>query len=839
MVTPAPLGGWDFSPGDALRDEVSHRFGLLVHFSSSFSSSPFRLVVDVPRSNFHLTTSLVALALRAAIGGSPSGFQVHHLIDRCFSFLVCSKSIGLWIYSLRSYTCKDFCIRFFLWRDGEPNWRNEFFSWQNEQDAEWTLVQRKHSSYAKAASSSHKDVPVSSVFSCLKWPLISSSSSPVIAGADVNNVEKGTQLDPFSLDHPRNSNLICFRCLDSGHLARFCKSAVRCNLCFNLGHIRRLCSKAQKSVSLGKSNLVKSNTIAKPAGKEVDTSIKSVRPMAKKQWVKKVIPSSTKDAPSSFLQLANSAPQSNLQASMANTNPNPFRFLRAGQVVHQGGDQRLPRVDLSAATRPPRQHEQYVLELWDDHRVLITNFLEQVQHFQVRRSFPHGSAVGLFKMGSVVIRDLLVYSPPFVYDGIHQVCFVHHDQGPNWRASLFTRKGWFLLLDFPLDYINMQYICLATSTFGQLDYWWEEDPIKGRVMLRAMYKDADSVPKKIVLQDPTAGAGKSWTISVFILEGEFADMFPPDEDLPLVGHNPGNDGDSGYDGGPDDDNIWQFGPNVHVEEDHPWDQAAGQVHDDAENLDQAIDNMGQVVNNDNWQLVTVEQTNLGLFSDLASAFTQFVHQWSVNLIPSAVIRNGLVSLPRGPPVVVCSSALLPVLDDFQEHHLLLEPTPLAVLPPDNPLLPDNPFDMPSDVVDVNPSPVTPNSRIITKLNPVSPCKRKRKMVTPLVDSSVRRSGRLLAIRDGFRQELAEDPNMGVGKPRGKAVRKLKQLADASGVVFPNELIPFEDLHSDISIDNSSDLSTVIPADCSVDLIQRIGLDMCGASLEEVSSVVSM
>ncbi|EAY87494.1 hypothetical protein OsI_08902 [Oryza sativa Indica Group] len=279
---------------------------------------------------------------------------------------------------------------------------------------------------------------------------------------------------------------------------------------------------------------------------------------------------------------------------MANTNPNPFRFLRAGQVVHQGGDQRLPRVDLSAATRPPRQHEQYVLELWDDHRVLITNFLEQVQHFQVRRSFPHGSAVGLFKMGSAVIRDLLVYSPPFVYDGIHQ-----------------------------------------------------------------------------------------------------------------------------------------------------------------------------------------------------------------------------------------------------EHHLLLEPTPLAVLPPDNPLLPDNPFDMPSDVVDVNPSPVTPNSRIITKLNPVSPCKRKRKMVTPLVDSSVRRSGRLLAIRDGFRQELAEDPNMGVGKPRGKAVRKLKQLADASGVVFPNELIPFEDLHSDISIDNSSDLSTVIPADCSVDLIQRIGLDMCGASLEEVSSVVSI
>ncbi|EAZ22571.1 hypothetical protein OsJ_06235 [Oryza sativa Japonica Group] len=88
MVTPAPLRGWDFSLGDSIRDEAWRCFGSPVHFSSHFSSSPFRLVVDVPRSTFRLTPSSVALYLRATIHGSPSGFQVQSLTDWSFSFVV-------------------------------------------------------------------------------------------------------------------------------------------------------------------------------------------------------------------------------------------------------------------------------------------------------------------------------------------------------------------------------------------------------------------------------------------------------------------------------------------------------------------------------------------------------------------------------------------------------------------------------------------------------------------------------------------------------------------------------------------------------------------------------
>lgn len=95
MVPPSPPGGWDFHPGNEIKDQCRLRFGTPVHSSPFYCSSPFKLVVDVPRSSFRLDVSSVALALRACLGGSPAGFSVEHLGDRCFSFLVCNKAVGL------------------------------------------------------------------------------------------------------------------------------------------------------------------------------------------------------------------------------------------------------------------------------------------------------------------------------------------------------------------------------------------------------------------------------------------------------------------------------------------------------------------------------------------------------------------------------------------------------------------------------------------------------------------------------------------------------------------------------------------------------------------------
>ena len=112
---------WDFSPGQAVDDQVRARFGSSVHFSPGSSSKEFFLVVFFSSASFALTEESVGLALQCCIGGDLLGLRVFKLSDRRFRFSVASSKVGHFIYGLKDRIWPNFVCHFSLFRGCLPS----------------------------------------------------------------------------------------------------------------------------------------------------------------------------------------------------------------------------------------------------------------------------------------------------------------------------------------------------------------------------------------------------------------------------------------------------------------------------------------------------------------------------------------------------------------------------------------------------------------------------------------------------------------------------------------------------------------------------------------------
>jgi hypothetical protein len=85
-------------------------------------------------------------------------------------------------------------------------------------------------------------------------------------------------------------------------------------------------------------------------------------------------------------------------------------------------------------------------------------------------------------------RDALVLHSPLPMGNV-QVSFTRHNQGRNWRRVQFNHECWLMLMGFPLDYWETDYIQDAICSFGRVENWINNKRRLTRLIARVRVAD--------------------------------------------------------------------------------------------------------------------------------------------------------------------------------------------------------------------------------------------------------------------------------------------------------------------------------------------------------------
>jgi hypothetical protein len=96
-----------------------------------------------------------------------------------------------------------------------------------------------------------------------------------------------------------------------------------------------------------------------------------------------------------------------------------------------------------------------------------------------------------------------------------------------------------MFLSSPLDYQKDLIIRDAVAPFGHLLEWYRDEN-KSRLLLQALVPILDRVPNSFIVSQGTliGGMWRSWSVPVSILNGNFPDAIPADEELVPIDGEP-------------------------------------------------------------------------------------------------------------------------------------------------------------------------------------------------------------------------------------------------------------------------------------------------------------
>ena len=161
-------------------------------------------------------------------------------------------------------------------------------------------------------------------------------------------------------------------------------------------------------------------------------------------------------------------------------------------------------------------------------RGVVSDFLTNILHVAFEDMQPTHLGQAFVRFKHAYDRDRLIQQGPFMFGDV-SISFVDHNKGRNWRAVNFNRECWLLLLGFPPEFREDNFVVNSISSFGRVISWVDDGRHLSRILVKARVIDLESVPQFLVLTDGEGFQGESWTVQCEVLQGNLLGALPQDE----------------------------------------------------------------------------------------------------------------------------------------------------------------------------------------------------------------------------------------------------------------------------------------------------------------------
>jgi hypothetical protein len=161
-------------------------------------------------------------------------------------------------------------------------------------------------------------------------------------------------------------------------------------------------------------------------------------------------------------------------------------------VIDDGGNDRRSRVQVHLALGQDGKREDFVIAsdvegvvpplnigLWMH---MIRDFIENELDLHVLSCSTHPFGLGIFETESLFQKDRLLSRDIYNVEGT-LVQFICQDRAQIFREIVYSMKGWILMLEFPVTYMNNMCIHQVVASFYKLLRWHNSPRIKLYVLV--------------------------------------------------------------------------------------------------------------------------------------------------------------------------------------------------------------------------------------------------------------------------------------------------------------------------------------------------------------------